>query len=299
MRFRIAIVTRDSERWIAIVAREYRRLGLRPLFLVDDKTTDATISVLRMLGEEALPISLPQPSVESALAQFPNFFREEWVLRMDDDEFPSCGLIKFLSRATAKTREEAIAFPRREALPFGLPLRYPTMEMLYSAPPWPFHLDPQVRAFRHREVDYTDEIHTPGFIPRSIAVAPIGAYLVHFNSIIRTLPERLKKLANYEKAQEGAGTLPAARASVPELVPESDLRMRVFETNEFDALSLSLANIENEPVTRPDDTEAEARIRTALSHSTQMNDVELKLQRLLELIETLPKPLRAFYRLSP
>jgi hypothetical protein len=236
MRFRIVIVTRDSTRWIGIIAKAYRDLGLRPLYLVHDKTRDDTSAILEELGEDVSPISMPFDRVESAIGQFPNLVAEEWALRLDDDEFPSRRMLAYADWAVPRAREQAIAFSRREVLRGIVPLSYATMETLFNTPLLPFHLDPQLRLFRHREVALTTEIHTPGIVPTSIRTAPSNAYMVHFNSTVRSLRARISKLARYEAETFGAGTLAAGRVSVPELVSPAELRTRAFETKEFDAL---------------------------------------------------------------
>jgi len=197
-----------------------------------------------------------------------------------------------------QTREQAVAYARREVLPGSFPLTYPTIEILYSAPLTPFHLDLQMRTFRHREVVYKDEIRTPGFLPESLRVAPSNAYIAHFNSTVRSFPARLLKLARYEKEKRGAGTLPVARTNVPELVPMNDFRPRRFETDEFDALARQLGAIEHPIETEKPDPEIERLIREAFAQRTPMSMNVEKLVKIRHLLDALPKPLRSYFGLS-
>jgi len=287
MNFRIVIFTRDSARWIGIIARAYRRLGLRPLYLVHDKTTDATSSILRELGEDARPISFPKNFVESGLSQLPDFVQEEWVLRMDDDEFPSRRMIDFTNRAVKRTREQAIAYARLGAAPDSFPLQSATQEELFDQLA-PFHHDPQVRAFRHRDVVYKDDIHTPGFVLESVRIAPSNAYLVHFHNIVRSPAEVIAKFVRYEIEKPGSGTYCCG----------ATVTTRKFETREFDALARELGAIEHPIVEMKGvDPEIEQRIRNALSQQSPMSRNEEKLARIRERIEAVPKPLRGFFKL--
>jgi hypothetical protein len=287
MNFRIVIFTRDSARWIGIIARAYRRLGLRPLYLVHDKTTDATISILRELGEDAKPISFPKNFVESGLSQLPDFVQEEWVLRMDDDEFPSRRMIDFTNRAVKRTREQAIAYARLGASPAGVPLQCLTQEQFFDQLK-PFHHDPQIRALRHRDVVYKDDIHTPGFVLESVRIAPSDAYLVHLNEIVRSPAEVFAKLVRYEIEKPGSGIYGCG----------APVTTRKFETREFDALARELGAIEHPIVDMEGvDPEIELRIRNALSQRSPVSRDEEKLSRIRERIEAMPKPLRAFFKL--
>jgi len=298
LRYRIVIVTRDSARWIGIIAKAYGDLGLRPLYLVHDKTRDDTSSILERLGEDVAQISLPRDRGESSIAQLPHFVSEEWALRMDDDEFPSSRMIEFTKFALRKTRMQSIAYARREALREIEPLSYPTMERLFTAPHYPFHLDLQIRAFRPREIAPKDEVHSCGFIPTSVHVAPSDAYLVHFNTIVRPLSARLSKLARYEMESPGAGTLVSAGISVPELLNAARLRSKAFETREFDNLARSLAAIEHETTTDETNPEVESHIRSAFSQEAERSDDEAKLSELRDRIEALPKAFRTFLKLT-
>lgn len=297
MKFRVVIVTRDSAGWIGTIADAYRRLGLRPLYLVHDKTRDATAAILEKAGDEVRPITLAHDYVEAAVSQFPNFVGEDWVLRMDDDEFPSRRMIDFTQKVIGRTQEQAIVFPRREVLPHVTPLAYPTTEILYNAPLIPFLIDPQARAFRHREVAFSAEIHTPGFVPASVRLAPEDAHMVHFNTTVRSFAERLAKLARYEKQSPGAGTLTAARASLPEILLPEELRARPFETREFDDLARRLRAIPHDEAPETADPDVQARILAHFKQARAASSEELKLDVLRDRIASMPAWARAFFKL--
>ncbi|MGO9771087.1 MAG: hypothetical protein ACLPSW_16370 [Roseiarcus sp.] len=297
LHFRVIIVTRDSAPWIGIMAEAYARIGLRPLYLVHDKTRDETASILQARGDDVQLISMKHDRGESALSQLPGLVSEDWVLRMDDDEFPSRRMIAFTKATLGRVKEQAIVYARREALPKVSPLSYPRMEVQFNAPLTPFHLDPQLRAFRPRDVEFKDEIHTPGFIPMSMRPAPTSAYMVHFNTIVRPFQSRLTKLARYEKEAPGAGVMAAARLCLPELLSSEELRVRPFETREFDDLARRLAEEGRASAETTLDAELEARILAHFKQPLSARKDELMLASIRDRLDAMPTAVRSFFNL--
>jgi hypothetical protein len=70
--FRMVIPTRDSAPWIVALAQAYERVGVRPLFVVDSRSSDGTCGELHRAGAdvvEVLPVERTirrAPSLRSA-----------------------------------------------------------------------------------------------------------------------------------------------------------------------------------------------------------------------------------------
>jgi hypothetical protein len=134
-----------------------------------------------------------------------------------------------------------VALSRRDCLLQDDRLYYSRLEDFYFFKPDPNYLDPQWRVFRHREVEYNDTIHTPGFkVEPPIQLAPQEAYFIHLDWVLRTYEERLAKLKNYELQKKGSG-VNFAQFYLPELHNPNDLKLTTFETGEFDSLARSVA----------------------------------------------------------
>jgi hypothetical protein len=81
-------------------------------------------------------------------------------------------------------------------------------------------------------VEYTSDIHTPGFIRRKFALAPEEAFFVHYDWIVRDFGERIRKLINYESQHAGGG-LAFARFYLPEVIDEHVLRPTPLHESPF------------------------------------------------------------------
>src|SRR5271167_2649354 len=84
--FRVIVPTRDSAPWVDALVRSYDGLGVRPLFVVDSRSGDGTLAVLRRLGADAIEVLPEAHCVEDIIWRIPSLTDAHWVLRMDDDE---------------------------------------------------------------------------------------------------------------------------------------------------------------------------------------------------------------------
>jgi len=85
---KVVIPTRDSARWIGTFLNAYRRLGVEPIYIVDTRSEDATLNILRDMLAVLIPFTPSGPFAEAGMVEFGS--RQagaEWVLRLDDDEF--------------------------------------------------------------------------------------------------------------------------------------------------------------------------------------------------------------------
>jgi hypothetical protein len=241
--FRVVVPTRDSAAWIAMVADAYRRVGVRPLFVVDKRSTDGTDAVLAGAGADISHVVPVDDCVEDIIWRIPALTDARWVLRMDDDEMPSAGLLQWVRANLGALTLPKVAFPRRWALyARGGRLSYAEHKQLYYMQSRPDLLDPQVRLFRPDKVKYVRKIHTPGFsIDGGMHIAPREAYICHFDWIARTFEERHAKLMRYELALPGCGSS-LLHFYLPELVHPLDRCEVPFETDEFDSLAAMFVN---------------------------------------------------------
>ncbi len=196
------IVTSGSARWAGPLVRAYAAAGLRPLFLVDDHSTDGTAAALAAAGADVRPIRFDPPRVEAAVRQLGRITGAEWVVRLDDDEFPSAELLNYLMGQPPAAA--SVAVPRRwvRATPAGAEAARTLLWQDGAGVPGADH---QWRIFRPVAVRYTDALHTAGFEREDWVRAPADAALFHLNWVFQSYAERRRKLAGYEAAEPGMG----------------------------------------------------------------------------------------------
>lgn len=239
--YQIVIPTRDSARWVAFFLKAYRNLGVEPLYLVDTRSVDNTPQILQSMQARIEFVTPPFDRVESILSAVPQFVEQDWAIRFDDDEMPSKALIEWLDGNISSFTKPVVALSRRDCLLMDNQLFYSRLDEYYFLDTDPCYLDPQWRAFKHREVIYNDTIHTAGFqLDEDHQLAPQEAYFIHLDWILRTYEERIAKLEDYEKQTKGAGRK-FAHFYLPELHRPQDLRLAALETDEFDLLAQSVA----------------------------------------------------------
>ena len=249
--YAIFVPTRNSERWIRHFAQAYHQLGLRPVYLLDSRTTDQTGAILREEKMEVITITPKLDRVEAIVGMIADFCKSGWALRFDDDELPSRELVRWLQSNIAAIEEDLVALSRRPCVlgRDGI-VRYSKAEMFYWSEQHPEILDPQVRLFRPSRVHYADSIHTPGIvIDKRVFYAPSRHFFAHFDWILRSTAERINKVREYER--QTPGTLRYAKFYLPECVSPEQLRETDFETDEFRELSKALSVLRMEKLLMP------------------------------------------------
>jgi hypothetical protein len=239
-RLEVFVPTRDSARWIGAFARAWRRIGMSPLYVVDSRTRDNTRMILRNLGMRQISITPQHNRVEDIVWRVGHDSSAEWLLRMDDDEFPSETMLDWIRQHLATLQSDAVGFSRRWCWHQVGRLAYATAPDFFWRPDSPNQLDPQLRLFRPSLVEWTSNIHTAGFTTENTSFAPSSAYFCHFDLIIRSHVERKAKMARYDAQQPGAGT-GAGRFYLPEDRGTDDLQLRPFETQEFNRLANAIS----------------------------------------------------------
>lgn len=238
-RVKVVVATKNSARWFGAMIDAYHKLGIEPLVLLDGYSEDETERLL--IGKDVAYVKVfPElPRVEAMIGLIPDHTEAEWVLRLDDDEFPSRALIAWIGDRLPEDAANIVGAPRRWVR-LGK-----TGRCEYSNHPllrWHEEkMDIQWRLFKPNEVKYITDIHSPGFAVPKSPVAPDPAYLVHFDWVIRSWSERANKLEGYDKQKSGAGS--GFRDLY--LWETSDLDEHAFkrmETNEFDRLARSITH---------------------------------------------------------
>jgi hypothetical protein len=237
--YRIVIPTRDGGKWLAPFARAYQRLGLRPLYLLDSRTTDNSREIIAQYGCDIVEITPVHNRGEDVLWRgvAAAGIDAEWLLRVDDDEMPSRALIEWIEQAGIHRPEPVFYLSGRQAWHGG----YSRLEGFYFNHSRPDFLLPQPRLFRPAGITYTDALHTPGIVvPPDAGWAPDSAFYMHADWLVRSLQARLAKLKGYE-AQRAGGGRDFAHFSLPEFQEPERLRITAFETEEFVPLLAEIA----------------------------------------------------------
>jgi hypothetical protein len=236
MPFQVVIATRNSAPWVLHFLAAYRDLGVEPLYIVDTRSDDATPALLRAAGANVVLFTPDRDSLEAGMIQYASeHVAEDWILRIDDDEFPTAELLRWSRQTGCKSAVHSWALSRRELIRDGDGIAYSRLWSHYHTPARPDFLNAQVRLYRHRDVAYIEEIHTPGFIAASVDFAPQQAYFVHFDVLLRSLEARIEKLRRYERSWPGS-SWKFGTHYLPELLPRQLNNPAPIETHAFDRL---------------------------------------------------------------
>jgi hypothetical protein len=224
----LIVPTIDSEAWIQEVIDFYESIGLRPLYVVDSRTCDGTCEVLAAAKQNWIKVSGKARVFESLLPGILGRVRKPWVLRLDDDELPTPGLLRFCDEVVDRDDPPVWGFPRLclRWHPGQPTLEYSTFLTLGAAA----DMDRQFRLFRPDRVTLKEEVHTPGFESTTLASAPSRALILHFNWVLNTASRRRDKAARYEAL---SGPELRARNVLYEDIPEE---WHLFESLEHPRL---------------------------------------------------------------
>ena len=239
--FKIVIPTRDSARWTGQFLNAYRAVGIEPLYIVDSRSRDETETILREAGADIRFFEPHADFVESGMLAFASqMVSEDWIFRIDDDEFPSLDALRWAQEVGCRSNLTAWNFSRRELLSRDDEIVYCRLWSRFYTQSDPGYLNAQLRLYRHKEVEYCEEIHTPGFnLEENIGFAPQDAYFIHCDVLLRDMGERLDKLRRYERQRPGS-SWKFAYNCLPELLFSNEHPTTPIGTHEFDGLLASL-----------------------------------------------------------
>lgn len=202
---RLFIPTRDSARWIGTILDFHLSIGLKPLVIVDARTVDSTREIIVSKGVDYLEFTPGGDYPEAGMLEFAaRNANADWLLRLDDDELPSRGLIDFVWREGIKSKNQCWFIERRELYWEGERVVFSRSPGKYPLPDYPQYLHPMARLFHVDRVDYLEEVHTTGFQELKLyGFAPSAAFIVHLNCLVHDFELRLKKVLAYEEIKPG------------------------------------------------------------------------------------------------
>jgi glycosyltransferase involved in cell wall biosynthesis len=238
--FTVVVPTRNSSNWIIPLLKAYRKIDIEPLYIVDSRSSDETLT---MLQSAKANIRLFEPSADFVEAGMQAFAAKHvstaWTLRLDDDEFPSLELVRWAKQIGAASNSKCWALSRRDLIPSGERITYSKHWSMFFMAKKPGYLNPQMRLYRHDLMEFTEDLHTPGFTLNALDYAPQEAYFVHFDVIVRSIEDRIAKIRKYEKIKPGFGWK-FGNQYLPELVPEDELDLADIGTAQFNNILLDL-----------------------------------------------------------
>jgi len=212
------IVTKNSAAYIEPLLKAGHAFADEIVVAVDASSTDATGALCRGYADKLFRIP-PIRYAEEAAAWMGEQCTGDWILRLDDDELPSAGLIGALPRLLRD----------REVTHYWLPRRWVIgreQARWIAQPPW--WSDWQLRLFRNiRSI-----VRVPGGLHTSFVVQGGGRFctegsIYHFDLVYHSDLERRQKVERYERISPGnsLGHLylpPDDRALITRPLPSDD-----------------------------------------------------------------------------
>src|SRR5579863_2932758 len=148
----IVIPTINSARWLGQLLDGYRTLGIEPLYALDSRCDDGSLELLRARGARIIRVHQQGFHVENGiLAQISPHVERDWILRLDDDEFPSAALLKWAAQTTAPADILSWYLPRLTLYRDEGRIKYSRVKTHYHNYPHSRLIDPQCRLYRHRD----------------------------------------------------------------------------------------------------------------------------------------------------
>jgi hypothetical protein len=237
---RLVIPTRGCSKWLPLFLKAYRAWGLEPSYAVDNGCEPETLRLLKDNNVSTILIDSDQiPNGESIMPFLSKSIREDYVFRLDDDEFPARELINWVNSIP----DSKFAFVTSWWIP-----RYEVAlldgQLCSCHPKW---MRTKVgaalyenlhggRFYRHKDVTY-DKVgpHHGNFVSDYVSHAPPEALLIHLDYLVRTMEERLNKIRSTEKRFKDAGW-PFANHMLPEMAPRELLRPKRFVNPDLEPL---------------------------------------------------------------
>lgn len=246
--FRVIVPTRNSVAWIGILLEAYRACGIEPLYILDARSDDGTKELLAAMNADVVPFRPSGDFVEAGMIAFgAHAARTEWVLRLDDDEFPSDALIRWIGERATHSVRAGWFLSRRDLFVRDGVLSYNCRRSAYAHPNRPDFLGGHSRLFRPRQVGFRVGLHTSGIVNEEIfGFAPQPAFFVHFLHMLHSPSERLAKIRKYEQIQKGS-TWRLADEYLPELFDSAHLSPKSDGLAEFAPLLARLPQPTAEP----------------------------------------------------
>lgn len=279
---RVVIPTRDSARWIGVFLRAYRANGIEPLYVLDTRTDDRTPHILSAMKADVLPFTPSADHAEAGMLEFGSrAARTEWVLRLDDDEFPSAALLRWIETTATRSVRDGFYISRRDLFRHAGRPHVNRRPSAYTSVGRPGLLGPHARLYRPARLTFHATLHASGIVEEELfGFAPAAAFFAHFSALMTSPAERLAKIRRYEAMVPGS-TWRLTDEYLPEMFEAAHLAPSVEGVEEFLPLIAQLprppadADIALAPHEREHARRAVAawsatvagRLRSAASHS--------------------------------
>lgn len=203
--FSVVIPTRDNAAWLPIFLKAYRSIGVEPLYIVDQRSIDDTAAVLRREGARFVEFRPSGDYAEAMIECGSRHAEQDWILRMDDDEFPSQRMLAWIEHQGIRTKGPGWMLSRRELFDCDGEIYYSNRVGRYADTRDPTMLSPHARLYNRNRVYYAPRVHTSGIAnARSFGFAPRMAFFVHMNCLLRSKNTRLAKILRYEEIEAGS-----------------------------------------------------------------------------------------------
>lgn len=237
---RLVIPTRGCSSWILPFIKKYEEMGLRPTYIIDSGCEHETLQILKKIGAEYIYIDKTDiKNGESLMPYLSKHIKEEYILRLDDDEFPSRQLINWISNIPNSDYSivDSWWLPRDEvAYLNGTLVTYHPNHLRVKVGDKKYENLHGGRFYRHKEVKY-DHVgpHHGNFISEYVSHAPHKAKIYHLDYLLRTPQQRLEKIRAVENKFKGSGWI-FANLVIPEIAPEGAQRVEPFMDSGIDDL---------------------------------------------------------------
>ncbi|RAI41818.1 glycosyltransferase, partial [Rhodoplanes roseus] len=215
---RVVIPTRDSARWIGLLLEAYRERGIEPLYILDTRSADATRDILTVMKADVISFTPAADYVEAGMIEFGSRAAQaEWVLRLDDDEFPSDALLDWVAGATTRSVRDGFYVSRRDLFRRDGRIVYNRRRSSFTSAARPRFLNPHARLYRPSRLGFHQALHASGIVDETLfGFAPAAAFFVHVSALVTSPAERLEKVRRYEAIATGS-TWRLADEYLPEL----------------------------------------------------------------------------------
>ncbi len=194
----VIVPTLNSEKYIRRLI-EILLINFSDIIIgVDTKSSDDTLKIVKEYPVKLIHIDNKSGYAENGVIKIlAEQCSNKWILRLDDDELISNQLIEFIGNSLKTLNVSCVGFHRKWC-------RINQSQLEWMALP-DYSYDWQWRLFKKDQVNFINDIHTPGYFFDTSKCAPIEACIFHLDWIYHTYQERKEKINRYESIKLGGG----------------------------------------------------------------------------------------------
>lgn len=198
----IIVPTMNAESFIDITLSYYRDIEVPVTVVVDAKSRDDTQIIARSLATKVDVLENSSSVVEGMIERLSRLADSAWVLRLDDDELPSLGMLAYVANIIEQDQAHVVGFVRKQcAVSNAGTLKASLLHSESDHRQW--------RLYRPERMRYTEDVHTAGFEPvaqHSVAAAP-AAFMIHLDWSLHDYQSRMAKVKRYDAHTAGKGSM--------------------------------------------------------------------------------------------